>query len=150
MPQSLSSVYAHAVFSTKDRRPFLRDIALRESLHGYLGAISKKLDCAPLRIGGVEDHVHLLFRLSRTITMAEWVKEIKRISNILIKEQPSPPASPEGPAAPVEEFAWQSGYACFSVSISNLEVVTRYIDRQVAHHRQSTLQDEPRAIGKAW
>jgi putative transposase len=93
MPQSLSSVYVHAVFSTKDRRPFLRDLALRESLHAYLGAVSKKLECAPLRIGGVEDHVHILFRLSRTITMAEWVKEMKRVSNIWLKEQTQPPGS---------------------------------------------------------
>jgi REP element-mobilizing transposase RayT len=154
MPQSFSSVYVHAVFSTKDRRPFLRDKALRESLHGYLGAISKKLECAPLKIGGVENHVHILFRLSRTITMAEWVKEMKRVSNNWLKEQPTPPASLEGPSAPLDEFAWQSGYACFSVSVSNLDLVTRYIERQVEHHRKSTFQDELRTLlekhGEKW
>ena len=55
MPQSLSAVYIHLVFSTKDRRPFLRDKATRDALHAYLGGISKQIDCAPIQIGGVED-----------------------------------------------------------------------------------------------
>jgi len=87
MPQSLSAVYIHLVFSTKERRPFLRDAALRESLHAYLGSISKQLECSPLIVGGVEDHVHLLCRFARTITQSEWVKELKRISNLWLKEQ---------------------------------------------------------------
>ncbi|MFT4588704.1 MAG: putative transposase [Limisphaerales bacterium] len=87
MPQSLSAVYIHLVFSTKDRRPFLRDESLRESLHGHLGEVSKKLDCPPIRVGGVEDHVHLLCRFGRTITQAEWVKELKRVSSAWLKEE---------------------------------------------------------------
>ena len=154
MPQSLAAVYVHAVFSTKGRRPFLRDVALRESLHAYLGAVSKKLECAPLRVGGVEDHVHILARMTRTITLADWVKETKRASNVWLKEQPAPSSSPEGPSAPLSEFAWQGGYACFSVSVSNLEKVTHYIDHQIEHHRKSTFQDELRALlekhGETW
>jgi len=87
MPQSLSVVYIYLVFSTKDRRPFLRDPKIRASLHAYLGAVSKKLDCAPILVGGVEDHIHLLARLGRTITQAEWVKELKRVSNQWLKEE---------------------------------------------------------------
>ena len=68
MPQSLSAVYIHLVFSTKERRPFLRDKAIRESLHAYLGASSKQIECPHLKVGGVEDHVHLLCRFARTIT----------------------------------------------------------------------------------
>lgn len=71
MPQSLSAVYIHLVFSSKDRRPLLRDLALRTSLHAYLGEISKRLDCPSILAGGVEDHVHLLIRLGRTMTQAE-------------------------------------------------------------------------------
>jgi len=81
MPQSLSAVYIHLVFSTKDRRPFLRDPALRAAFHSYLGGVSKKLDCPPLQVGGVEDHVHLLARFGRTVTQADWVKEMKRVTN---------------------------------------------------------------------
>ena len=77
MPQSLAKILVHAVFSTKERRPFLRDHTLREELHRYLGGILTNLDCQPILIGGVEDHVHLLSALSRTCEAAAMVKEVK-------------------------------------------------------------------------
>jgi putative transposase len=89
MPQSLSAVYIHLVFSTKERRPFLQDETVRESLHAYLGGISKQLECPPIIVGGPQDHVHLLARFGRTITQAEWVKELKRVSNLWLKEHTS-------------------------------------------------------------
>jgi REP element-mobilizing transposase RayT len=79
MPQSLSAVYIHLVFSTKERRPYLRDTTKREALHAYLGGISKTLDCPPIIAGGMEDHVHLLARLGRTMTQGQWIKELKRV-----------------------------------------------------------------------
>jgi len=154
MPQSLSAVYLHAIFSTKDRRPFLRDENLQFSLHRYLGGVSKQLECAPLRIGGVEDHIHILARLGRTITQADWIKEIKRVSSIWVKSQPQPDLSSNGASAPLSEFAWQGGYACFSVSVSNLDAVERYITGQKEHHQKITFQDELRIIlkkhGEMW
>jgi len=71
MPQSLSGVYLHLVFSTKDRRPFLRDCQHRKELHAMLGGVSKRLECTPLEVGGVEDHVHLLGRFGRTFSQAD-------------------------------------------------------------------------------
>jgi putative transposase len=136
MPQSLSAVYIHLVFSTKDRRPLLRDNVMREKLHSYLGGISKQLDCAPIAVGGVEDHVHLLARFGRSITQAEWVKELKRVSNIWLKEQGSDYA----------DFEWQGGYADFSVSQSNLGQVKQYVLGQEEHHTKITFQDELRAL----
>jgi REP-associated tyrosine transposase len=136
MPQSLSAVYIHLVFSTKQRRPFLRDGVVRERLHAQLGGIAKKLDCPSLLVGGVEDHAHLLCRFGRTITQAEWVKEIKRVSNAWLKEH--------GPA--YADFEWQGGYADFSVSKSNLEEVKEYIASQEEHHRKMTFQEELRAL----
>ncbi len=111
MPQSLSAVYIHLVFSTKDRRPLLHDKPTRDALHSYLGGVSKQLDCPPILVGGVEDHAHLLARFGRTITQAEWVKELKRVSNIWLKER----------GRDCADFEWQGGYANFSVSQSNLE-----------------------------
>jgi len=87
MPQSLSAVYVHVAFSTKDRRPLLRDDAVRGVLHSYLGGISNHLECPARRIGGVEDRVHVLAQLARTISQADWVKELKRASTLWIKEQ---------------------------------------------------------------
>ena len=135
MPQSLSAVYIHLVFSTKERRPFLRDMTVRELLHSYLGGISKQLKCAPIITGGMEDHVHLLARFGRTITQAEWVKELKRVSNLWLKEQHS-----------IRDFEWQGGYADFSVSASNLEQVKKYITHQEQHHRKMNFQDELRTL----
>jgi len=136
MPQALSAVYVHLVFSTKDRRPFLLDKSLRESLHRQLGAISKSLQCPPLIVGGVEDHVHLLCRFGRTLTQAEWVKELKRVSNIWLKEQ----------GRDLSGFEWQSGYADFSVSQSNLEQVKQYIADQGDHHSKLSFEHELRAF----
>jgi putative transposase len=135
MPQSLSAVYIHLVFSTKERRPFLRDDTIRAALHPYLGKISKQLGCAPIITGGMEDHVHLLARFGRTITQAEWVKELKRVSNLWLKSEYS-----------IRDFEWQGGYADFSVSASNLEQVKKYILNQPQHHHKMNFQDELRTL----
>ena len=79
MPQSLAKILVHTVFSTKDRRPFLRDKALREELHRYLGGILVNHDCQPLIVGGVEDHVHMLSTLSRTCPVAELVRRLNAV-----------------------------------------------------------------------
>jgi len=105
-------------------------------LHEYLGGISRELDCHPVRIGGVEDHVHLLCRLSRTISQADWVKELKRVSSAWLKQ-----AEPS-----LHDFAWQGGYATFSVSVSNLPRVERYVEMQEPHHRKMNFQEELRLI----
>ena len=136
MPQSLSVVYIHLVFSTKHRIPYFRDRDLREQLHKSLGKASKNLDCPPLIVGGVEDHVHLLCRFGRKISQADWVKELKRVSSLWLKER----------SADFALFAWQNGYAAFSVSHSRLESVIRYIREQEQHHLKMTFQDELRAL----
>lgn len=71
----------HLVFSIRERRPWLRDLKDREAMHAYLGRASKELDCPPIMVGGVEDHVHILARLGRTISQSDWVKELKRVSH---------------------------------------------------------------------
>jgi len=136
MPQSLSAVYLHLVFSTKERRPFLRDSATRLELHAYVGGISKTLECPPIIVGGTEDHVHLLARFGRTITQAEWVKELKRVSNLWLKQRDRKYA----------DFQWQGGYADFSVSPSDLHQVKEYIAKQDEHHRKLNFQEELRKL----
>jgi REP element-mobilizing transposase RayT len=86
MPQSLAKILVHTVFSTKDRRPFLRDKSLREELHRYLGGVLANHDCQPIIVGGVEDHVHILSTLTRTCQAAEMVKEVKRGSSLWLKK----------------------------------------------------------------
>ena len=136
MPQSLCAVYVHVVFSTKGRRPFLRDAVVRRALLAYLGGISSRLGCAPIVVGGVEDHVHILCHLGRTVTLAGLVKELKRVSNQWLKER----------GDGYTDFGWQGGYATFSVSQSRLEAVRRYIANQEAHHLRVGFQDEVRLL----
>ena len=134
MPQSLAKILVHTVFSTKERRPFLRDVKLRDELHHYAGGILKKLDCQPVIVGGVEDHVHLLASLSRTCQVAEMVKEVKRGCSLWIKER--------DPG--LRDFAWQTGYGVFSIGFSQIEEVRKYITTQEEHHRKVSFQDELR------
>ena len=136
MAQSLAKILLHLVFSTQERRPFLREAALREELHRYLGGILKNLDCQPLIVGGIEDHVHLLFAQSRTATVAEVVKELKRSSSVWLKTK-SPGLS---------DFAWQSGYGVFSIGQSQVEDVRAYIRGQEEHHRKVSFQEEFRRL----
>ena len=136
MPQSLSHVHIHLVFSTKNRMPFLRDVDLRMELHAFLSGVSAQKDCPPVLVGGTEDHVHLLCRLGRSISLAEWIKELKRVSSVWIKDR-----EPR-----LGKFSWQAGYGAFSVSASNVGSVQAYIADQEDHHQKVSFQEEYRAF----
>ena len=140
MPQSLAQIYVHLVFSTKNRQPFLADRDLRERMHAYLAGTAQGLGSPALIVGGVEDHVHILCNLSRTRTVAETVKELKRESSIWIKK--------ESPQA--REFDWQDGYGAFSISPSHVKALKRYIQDQEQHHKNESFQDELRRLLKKY
>jgi putative transposase len=133
MAQSLSSVYLHAVFATKHREKFLASADLRGELHARLGALSRRMGCEPIAIGGVADHVHLLATLGRTVSIADWIKETKRLSSVFVNERSQP-------------FSWQAGYGVFSVERASLDRVAAYVRDQEAHHRQVCFQDEFRKL----
>jgi putative transposase len=135
MPQSLSRVLIHLVYSTKQRAPLLTD-DVREELHAYLSGVLNNHDCVSLQVGGVEDHVHLLFALSRTMTIAENVELLKTSSSKWIKTR--------GPRW--SEFHWQTAYGAFSVGESQVSTVVHYIQNQAEHHREMSFQDEFRRI----
>jgi REP element-mobilizing transposase RayT len=140
MAQSLARLWTHLIFSTKDRFPFLTDKALRSDMHAYLSEMFRKQGCETLIVGGVEDHTHSLFALSRTHAIAGVIKEVKRTSSGWIK----------GASRKLSKFHWQGGYAAFSVSQSNLVDVIRYIENQEEHHKRVTFQDEYRAFLNAY
>jgi len=135
MPQSLAHLAVHLVFSTKNREPIL-DAATLPKLHAYFVGVLKGLDCTPIQIGGVADHVHLLFALSRTRTIADMTRELKTNSTNWLHTQ----------GARYNQFHWQAGYGVFSVSASNIAEVKSYIVHQPEHHRKVTFQDEYRAL----
>jgi len=136
VPQSLSQIYVHVAFSTKDRRPFLRDKNYREQLHAYLAGGCKNQECPPLIVGGFEDHVHVLCRLSRNLSVADLVRELKRGSSKWAKD-----LSPQ-----LGGFGWQRGYGAFSVSPSHVAALRKYIGNQEEHHRRESFQEEFRRI----
>ena len=103
-------------------------------MHAHLGVVSDRLLCSAIVVGGTADHVHLLARQARTITLAEWVKELKRVSSLWAKERG------------LANFQWQSGYGAFSVSQSQSQTVASYIARQDEHHRRVGFQDEMRRL----
>lgn len=136
MPQSLARVVLHITFSTKHRKPFLRSAELRGALDGYIVGILQNLKCPSIITRSVEDHIHILCNLSRTITIAKLLEEVKSSSSEWIKKHE------QGPA----DFYWQSGYGAFSVSESNVERVKQYIANQEEHHRKMSFQDEFRLL----
>jgi REP element-mobilizing transposase RayT len=131
MPQSLSQVYVHLVFSTKDRDPCLT-LDIQQRLFPYLAGALNKQECPAVKIGGHCDHVHLLYRLSKNKIPCKVIGEVKSRSSKWLKE--SHPA--------LSHFAWQNGYGLFSIGASQVDEVTRYIANQAEHHRRTTFQEE--------
>ncbi len=135
MPQSLSSILIHLVFSTKNRQPFITE-TIESELHKYLGGVFRNCGCPSLAIGGDKDHIHALFSLSRVWSIANLVEEVKGSSSKWIK----------GKGDEFRYFQWQSGYGAFSIGQSGVEDLKRYIANQREHHRRSSFQDEFRAL----
>ena len=132
MPQSLSNILVHIIFSTCDRKPYLKDTGLRQELWRYLGGTSKKNDCPCIIVGGFEDHVHILAHQSKNIALKDWIRELKRASSSWIKTKDKS----------LEDFKWQSGYGAFSVSQSKADDVVSYIENQDTHHQKVTFEEE--------
>ena len=133
MPQSLAKIMIHLIFCTNERIPFIHD-GIKKELYHYLTALIREMDCIPDEINGTQDHVHVLFRLSRTHSIAKVVEHVKAVSSLWMKEQD----------VNLRNFSWQRGYAAFSVGISNFTSIKRYIQNQEEHHRTTTLESEYR------
>ena len=136
MPQSLSRVWLHLVFSTKDRRAYLQRDDFRDEMFRMLGHHVEQAGCVPLRVGGWIDHVHIVCGLSRTVTIAKLVEHVKTETSKWAKH------APHG----VLTFSWQEGYGAFSVSQSILSQVVDYVNRQPEHHGRHSFQDEFREL----
>jgi REP element-mobilizing transposase RayT len=139
MGQSLVQLYVHIVYSTKHRTPFLQDSERRRRLHAYLAGICSNQKSPALIVGGVEDHVHLLCRLGKTIDISTLIRETKKDSSEWVKSELSIP-----------NFYWQSGYGAFSISPGHVEQLTDYIANQEDHHRRESFQDEFRRLCKKY
>ncbi|MGD0088629.1 MAG: IS200/IS605 family transposase [Planctomycetota bacterium] len=130
MPSTHLSLHYHIVFSTKERQRLILD-AWRERLHAFLGGTVRTAGGVANTIGGTDDHVHLLMGLKATHCLADVVRDIKSSSSRWVHEEMRVPG-----------FQWQDGYGAFTVSVSKIEEVRSYIQRQPEHHRRRTFQDE--------
>jgi REP element-mobilizing transposase RayT len=139
MPQSLSQVYLHITFSTKNRYPYI-DSKIEQELWNYLGGVCRTLECVPIRVGGHRDHVHICCLLSKKTTISRLLEEVKKGSSKWIKTK----------GREYENFYWQSGYSVFSINPSERDVVVKYIDNQHEHHRHRTFQEELSAFLKKY
>ena len=139
MPQSLSSILIHLIFSTKNREPFITPL-IESELHPSMAKIFRELKSPSLTIDGTSDHVHILFSLGRVIKVADVVEEVKTESSKWIKTK----------GREFRRFHWERGYGAFSIGQSNLAALKRYIRNQEQHHRRVTFQDEYRKFLKAY
>jgi REP element-mobilizing transposase RayT len=131
MAQSLSKLYIHLIFHIKISSVLIKDVHKKE-LYAYMGAIIKDNDSIPILINGTNDHIHILCVLSKNISMAKLVEEIKRHSSRWIKTVDNY----------YSKFAWQGGYAGFSVSQSIHDKTKKYISQQEEHHKKVSFKEE--------
>jgi putative transposase len=139
MPQSLSAILIHLVFSTKNREPFITP-SIETELHPYMAKIFRELKSLSLTIDGTSDHVHILFSLGRVIKVSDLIEEVKTESSKWIKTK----------GREFRNFHWQRGYGAFSIGQSNVIALKRYISNQKQHHRRITFQDEYRKFLKSY
>lgn len=136
---SFNTCLIHCVFSTKERQPWLTP-AIIKRLWPYLGGIARENDIRALAIGGVADHVHLLLSLPATLSISKAVQLLKGNSSKWLRET--------FPELRTQDFAWQEGFATFSIGISGVEETTRYIREQPEHHSKKSFREEFEAFLK--
>ncbi len=139
MPQSFAKIIIHIVFSTKKREPLIHSARLLP-LHLYIAGVCRNHKTEIYRVGGTENHIHIACRLSRVITVAKLVEEIKKSSSKWMKigEDATP------------YFQWQEGYGVFSISPSHLPALVHYIENQKIHHQNISYENEVRQIGEKY
>src|SRR5712692_9619153 len=137
MAHTYAHLLVHALFSTKERQPAI-DRQLAPQLYAYMAQIIKTLRADPILINGVSDHVHPLFRLPPALAVAEVMEKVKANSSRWVRQG----------QGKHREFAWQTGYAAFSVGQSNVGNVRQYIADQERHHRRMSYREEVLAFLK--
>jgi REP element-mobilizing transposase RayT len=131
MPQSLANLLVHIIFSTKDRQPFIKQ-NIEKQLYSYMASIFRECDSPAIIIGGTENHVHILFSLSKKYRLSKVIEDIKKSSSKWIKTK----------GLEYKKFYWQNGYGAFSIGASGKIATIKYIRNQKEHHRKKTFQEE--------
>ncbi len=130
MSSTYLSLHYHLVFGTKNRIPSI-DLPWRSRLHEYMGGTVRGLRGFPEEIGGTADHVHLLVALKSNHCLADVMRELKKASSAWVHEEIGQ-----------RNFAWQEGYAAFTVSATVRDGVRKTISNQEEHHRLKSFREE--------
>jgi REP element-mobilizing transposase RayT len=131
MANTYTSLHYHIVFSTKSREPWL--VTAKEArIWEYLGGIARTNGMKALKVGGYDDHIHILVALPATISVSKAVQLLKGASSRWIHESDND----------MMAFAWQDGYGAFTVGLSQIADTVRYIEGQREHHRTKSFQEE--------
>lgn len=131
MPHSFNKIWIHAIWSTKERVPIIQS-AIEQKVYQFISEQLREQGCPVRIINGMPDHIHCLFLLNPQKSNAGIIKQIKGSSSHFINQN----------NLISEKFAWQTGYAAYSVSESVVEKVFQYIKNQKHHHIQKTFQQE--------
>lgn len=130
MPQTHTNLIYHIIFGTKERRPFIDD-SIRERLLKYITGIVANCGGKTVSLNATENHLHILMSIGADKALAELVRTIKANSSKFVHEE-----------FPSHLFQWQDGYAAFTVSHSQANIVAKYIDGQAEHHRRISFEEE--------
>ncbi|MBU8901938.1 MAG: IS200/IS605 family transposase [Victivallales bacterium] len=131
MGHTFSNILNHIIFSTKDRQNMLSP-EIREAVYAYLCGIARAEKCQIIRIGGIENHIHILVSLKPSLATSDFTRKIKTNSSRWIHDN----------YPKLKDFAWQPGFSCFSVSESAKISVMNYIENQEKHHERVLFKDE--------
>ncbi|NOT76183.1 MAG: IS200/IS605 family transposase [Cyclobacteriaceae bacterium] len=137
MSQSLVKIYLHITFSTKYHEPLIFE-EIEKELHNYLAEICTSIECHPIKIGGYDDHVHIVCSLSRKIALMNLIEELKTSSSGWMKSKD----------VRLKKFYWQDGYYAVSVNPADLQELINYVENQREHHKKVTYKEEVIALLK--
>ena len=138
MSSSLVKIDVHLMFHVKSNGVTMRSQDLPR-IFSYIAGIAKGVGSTSFTVGGVNDHVHVLASLPKSMSILEFVRTIKSESSMWIKSH-----DPY-----YRQFAWQDGYGAFSVSPSVLPKTVEYIENQPRHHERRSFNDEYRTLLEA-
>jgi putative transposase len=135
MSHSYNKIWIHAIWSTKERIPLIH-ASVENKIHQFIAEQLREQGCPVRIINGMPDHIHCLFLLSPQKSIAEVLKQIKGSSSHFVNQY----------NLIDDKFAWQTGYAAYSVSESVVEKVYKYIKNQKSHHNKKTFLQEYEAF----
>ncbi|QEK52610.1 IS200/IS605 family transposase [Pedobacter aquae] len=131
MPHSFNKIWIHAIWSTKNRLPLI-ELTVEQRIYSFISEQFREQSCPVRVINGMPDHIHCLFLLNPQKSIADVIKQIKGSSSHFINQN----------NLIIEKFAWQTGYAAYSVSESVVDKVLHYIKNQKQHHKKKTFEQE--------